>query len=70
VNRVILPWRVILPGPRIVPLAQGCSATSLCETVLVVKDEALQRSGFDYADRLAPAPTLSPWLICFTGSAM
>ena len=50
-------------------MAQGCSATSLCETVLV-KDEALQRSCFDYADRLAPEPTLSPWLIWFTGSAM
>jgi hypothetical protein len=48
-------------------MAQGCSATTLGETVLV-KDEALQRSGFDYADRLAPEPTIS--LICFTGSAM
>jgi hypothetical protein len=40
------------------------------QTVLVVKDEALQRDGFDYADRRPPAPTLSPWLICLTGSAM
>jgi hypothetical protein len=40
------------------------------ETVLVVKDVTLRRSGFDYADRLVPEPTLSPWLICLTGSAM
>jgi hypothetical protein len=38
------------------------------QIVLVVKDEALQQSGFDYGYRLAPEPTLS--LICFTGSAM
>jgi hypothetical protein len=41
-----------------------------CESVLA-KDEALQQNcGFDYADLLAPEPGLSPWLICFTGSAM
>jgi hypothetical protein len=37
------------------------------QTVLVIEDEALQRSGFNYADRLTPEPTLSPWLICLTG---
>jgi hypothetical protein len=40
-----------------------------CEIVLA-KDEALQQNcGFDYAYLLAPEPALSPWLICFTGSA-
>ncbi len=40
-----------------------------CESVLA-KDEALQQNcGFDYAYLLAPEPALSPWLICFTGSA-
>jgi hypothetical protein len=41
-----------------------------CEGVLA-KDEALQQTfRFDYAYLLAPEPTISPWLICFTGSPM
>jgi hypothetical protein len=68
-------FRVRVPVLSLVPSPNSSDGAGMqrhidCETALAVKDEALQLSGFDYADRLPPEPTLSPWLICLTGSAM
>lgn len=57
------------PGYSPSPHVSGLHSHVSCQNGMA--DKALQLcQGLDYADLLAPEPTPSPWLICFTGSAM